>query len=134
MADGSATQTTEQAPPSTSDPAPDAAANEGAIAPEPQIEVGEPPLEELADSGAKQSGQIDILLDTTMDVSVRLASVELPLRRLLQLANGSVISLNKPVGEPVDLLLRGVKFATGQLVVVGDQLGIRIKEIVAAQK
>ena len=73
--------------------------------------------------------QIDILLDTVMPVSVRLGQVSMPVRELLQLGPGSVLKLDKQAGEPVDVFLRNVKLATGHLVVVGDQLGIRLKDI-----
>jgi flagellar motor switch protein FliN/FliY len=53
-------------------------------------------------------------------------------RDLLQLGPGAVVTLDRQVGEPVDLILNGVRFATGHLVVVGDQLGIRIKDILAS--
>jgi len=42
---------------------------------------------------------------------------------------GSVLELDKKVGEPIDLYLRGIRFASGSLVVVGDQLGVKIREI-----
>jgi flagellar motor switch protein FliN/FliY len=79
------------------------------------------------------SGQIDILLDTSMPVTVSLGQLEITIRDLLQLGQGAVLKLDKCVGEPVELFLRGIRFATGSLVVVGDQLGVRIKEIIATQ-
>jgi len=74
-------------------------------------------------------GPIDILLETAMPVSVRVGEIDVPVKQLLHWTPGAVISLNKPVGEPVDLYLRGVRFATGYLVVVNNQVGVRIKEI-----
>jgi flagellar motor switch protein FliN/FliY len=76
-------------------------------------------------------GQLDILLDTSMPVTVSLGQLEITIRDLLQLGQGAVLKLDKRVGEPVELFLRGIRFATGNLVVVGDQLGVRIKEILA---
>ena len=97
----------------------------------PKVEVNEPELSEAIDSGDMSGGgQIDILLDTMVAVSARLGEAELEVRDLLQVGPGSVVQLNKKVGEPVDLYIRNVKFATGSLVVVGEQLGIRIKEII----
>lgn len=74
-------------------------------------------------------GQIDILLETTVEVSVRLGRATMPARELIQLGPGSVVALDRRAGEPVDLLLHGTKFAMGKLVVVGEQLGIKIEEI-----
>jgi flagellar motor switch protein FliN/FliY len=76
-----------------------------------------------------EGGQVDILLNTTMAVTASLGQVTIQVRHLLQLGPGSVVKLDRRVGEPIDLFLRGVKFATGQLVVVGEHLGVRIKEI-----
>ncbi len=80
-------------------------------------------------SGGAAGGQIDILLDTTMPVEIHLGEVELEVRELLKLAPGAVVTLERQVGEPLDLYLKGIWFARGQLVVVGDQLGVRLTEI-----
>ena len=99
-------------------------------APDDGVDVQEAELPEAADqAGAMSGSQIDILLDTVMPVSVRLGQVSMPVRELLQLGPGSVLKLDKQAGEPVDVFLRNVKLATGHLVVVGDQLGIRLKDI-----
>jgi len=99
----------------------------------PGVEVQEADLPEAAPGppAAAGGGQIDILLDTTLPVEVRLGQIETPARELLQLGPGSVLKLDKQVGEPVDLFLRGIRFATAQLVVVGDRLGVRIKEVLS---
>jgi flagellar motor switch protein FliN/FliY len=96
----------------------------------PEVEVGEAELAEVPDSGATApAGQIEILLDTTVEVTAVLGTVRLAVRDLLQRGPGAVIQLQREAGEPVDLLLNGIRFATGHLVVVGDRLGVRIKEI-----
>jgi flagellar motor switch protein FliN len=78
---------------------------------------------------AAPGGQVDILLETMMPVAASLGQVKMPVRQLLQLGQGSVVRLDREVGAPIDLLLRGIKFATGHLVVVGEHLGVRINEI-----
>jgi len=95
-------------------------------------EVSDAELSEVPQQTATgPAGQIDILLETSMSVSACLGEVEMSVRDLLQVAPGSVLKLNKQVGQPVDLLLRGIPFATGSLVVVGDQLGVRVREILS---
>lgn len=109
---------------------PEAAATEAATG----TQVNEAELPEAQD--ARQGpggGQIDILLDSPMSVSVCLGSARPAVRELLEMGPGSVLKLDRQVGEPIDLFLRGVRFATGHLVVVGDHLGVRIKEILAAK-
>jgi flagellar motor switch protein FliN len=96
------------------------------------IDVQEAQLPEATDqSTGEGSGQIDILLETLMPVQVQVAQTDLRVQELLQLSAGSVLRLDKAVGEPIDLFLRGVRFATGQLVVIDDHLGVRINKILA---
>ena len=98
------------------------------------VEVSEAELPEAnATAHSGTPGQIDILLDSPMMVSATLGEAELPVRDLLRLGPGSVVPLDRNVGEAVDLYLRGSRFATGQMVVVGDHLAVRIKEILSPE-
>ena len=76
------------------------------------------------------TGSIDILLDMNIPVTVSIGKTEIPVRRLLQLGPGSVLKLDKPVDVPADLYLQDTKFATGDIVVVDEMFGIRIKQII----
>jgi len=84
-----------------------------------------------ADGQDIRGGQehLDMLLDIQLPVTVSLGKAEIPLRRLLQLQPGSILSLEKRIGEPVDLIVQGVPFATGDIVVVEDCYAVRIREI-----
>jgi len=94
------------------------------------VEVQDAQLPEgTAGAQGAGGGQIDILLDTTMPVEVRLGDVELEVRDLLQVCPGSIITVEKQVGEPLDIYLKGIRFATGQLVIAGETLGVRVTEI-----
>jgi len=105
---------------------------EPADAAEPGPQVHEADLPEAQDAcQAPGGGQIDILLDSPMSVTVCLGEARPAVRELLEMGPGSVLKLDRQVGEPIDLFLRGVRFATGHLVVVDDHLGVRIKEILA---
>jgi len=99
-----------------------------------RIEVNEAELPEAQPgTSGEGSGQLDILLDTTMTVSAVLGETTMPVSELLQLGNGSVVALDRQLGQPVDLYLRGIRFATGQVVVIDDKMGIRIKEVLSGQ-
>jgi len=74
-------------------------------------------------------GSIDILLDINISVTVAIGQTEIPVRKLLQLGPGSVLKLDKPIDEPVDLYLRDTRFATGNVVVVDDRFAVRINQI-----
>lgn len=81
---------------------------------------------------ADSSGSIDILLDMNIPVMVTIGQVEIPVRRLLQLGPGSILKLDKPLDEPVDLYLKDTRFATGDVVVVDGRFAVKIKQILAA--
>ena len=86
---------------------------------------------EVSDTNARgQAGSIDILLDMDVPITVTIGQTEIPVRRLLQLTQGSVIKLDKPIDEPLDLYLSGSKFATGSVVVVDGCFAIKIKSII----
>ena len=132
MADTNTAEETQEAP--QAEQAQESQADQPA-AQDGSVDVHEAELPEAqASAGGAGSGQIDILLDTTMPIEVCLGRTEMPVGQLLQLGPGSVIKLDKLAGEPVELLLRNVQFATGTLVVVGDQLGVKIKEIISTQE
>jgi flagellar motor switch protein FliN/FliY len=98
-----------------------------------QQEVSDAQLQDAGDGKTDAPpGQIDILLDTTMPITVNLGEVEMEVRELLELGPGSVLKLDRRVGEPVDLYLRGVRFAEARLVVVEDNLAVRIERILPA--
>ncbi len=75
-------------------------------------------------------GSIDFLLDVPMDVSVELGRAKMAIRDMLQLRPGSVIELDKLIGEPVDLLVNNKLIARGEVVVFDENFGIRITDIV----
>ena len=96
------------------------------------VEVAQAELPEAPPTAeAGRPAHVDVLLDVKMSVEVRLGTVEAQVRDLLQLGPGSVLKLDTPVGEPVTLYLGGVPFATAQIVVVGDRLGVRVEEILS---
>lgn len=78
---------------------------------------------------AGQGSNIDILLDMEVPVSVIIGKIEIPIQRFLQLSPGSVLKLEKPIETPVELYIKDVRFATGDIVVVEDKFAVRIKEV-----
>lgn len=96
------------------------------------LETQELNLPEAVDTGArKPGGKFDILMETNVDIIAHLGETRMAARDVLELGPGAVVTLDRCAGEPVDLILNGVRFATGHLVVVGNQLGIRVKDILA---
>ncbi len=63
---------------------------------------------------------------------VNIGAIEVPFKRLLQLGPGAVLQLDKPIGQPADLYVQDIKFATGDIVVVDGQFAVRMKEVFGA--
>ncbi len=96
--------------------------------------VQEVEYSEAAETDVKGSGgSIDILLDMNVPITVTIGQTNISVKRLLQLAPGSVIKLDKTIDEPVELYLSGSKFATGSVVVVDGCFAIKIKQIIGLE-
>lgn len=76
------------------------------------------------------SGNIEMLLDIPLEVSVELGRTKIAIRDMIQLGPGSIIELDKLIGEPVDLLVNDNLIAKGEVVVFDENFGIRITDIV----
>jgi len=76
-------------------------------------------------------GSMDLLMDVDLDLSVELGRASVPVREILQLGSGSIIELNKLAGDAVDVLVNGRLIARGEVVVVDENFGVRITEIVS---
>ena len=89
---------------------------------------------EAVETNVKSAGgSLDILLDLNVPITVTIGQTSIPVRRLLQLAPGSVIKLDKTLEEPVELYLSGSKFATGSVVVVDGCFAVKIKQIIGIE-
>ena len=82
-------------------------------------------------AGARDArNDIDMVLDIPVQLTVELGRTRLPIKHILQLAQGSVIELDALAGEPMDVLVNGCLIAQGEVVVVNDKFGIRLTDIV----
>jgi flagellar motor switch protein FliN/FliY len=85
----------------------------------------------LAGSGAPAAGNdINMILDIPVQLTVELGRTRIPIKHILQLAQGSVVELETLAGEPMDVLVNGYLIAQGEVVVVNDKFGIRLTDIV----
>jgi flagellar motor switch protein FliN/FliY len=78
---------------------------------------------------APAPGDIGLLLDVPLQVSVELGRTELRIRNVLELVPGSIIELERLAGEPVDVLVNGKQIARGEVVVIDEEFGVRITDI-----
>ncbi len=75
-------------------------------------------------------GDINMILDIPVQLTVELGRTRIPIKNILQLAQGSVVELDALAGEPMDVLVNGYLIAQGEVVVVNDKFGIRLTDIV----
>jgi flagellar motor switch protein FliN/FliY len=73
---------------------------------------------------------INMILDIPVQLTVELGRTRIPIKHILQLAQGSVVELEAMAGEPMDVLVNGYLIAQGEVVVVNDKFGIRLTDIV----
>jgi len=94
------------------------------------------PLEDTVVDGApmqaESSGQdISRVLDIPVQLSVELGRTKVPIKYILQLAQGSVVELDALAGEPMDVLVNGYLIAQGEVVVVNEKFGIRLTDVIS---
>ena len=73
---------------------------------------------------------INMILDIPVQLTVELGRTRIPIKHILQLAQGSVVELEALAGEPLDVLVNGYLIAQGEGVVVNEKFGIRLTDIV----
>ncbi len=83
-----------------------------------------------ATNAAAAGNDINMILDIPVQLTVELGRTRIPIKHILQLAQGSVVELDALAGEPMDVLVNGYLIAQGEVVVVNDKFGIRLTDIV----
>ena len=88
---------------------------------------------ETDNNDALEAGSLDqdLIRSIPVTLTVELGSAKLKLKDLLRLAQGSVLELDTAAGEMLDLKVNGTTIAKGEVVTVGDQLGLTVVEIVS---
>ena len=86
-------------------------------------------FEDLEQVQGPQNQNLNILLDIKLQLTVELGRTELPIKKVLELTKGSIVTLNKAAGEPVELYANGKLIAYGEVVVIEDNFGLRITHI-----
>ncbi|HBT50827.1 MAG TPA: flagellar motor switch protein FliN [Petrotoga sp.] len=98
------------------------------------VEFGEFEKKEEPISPNIDLSRLELLLDVPLEIKVELGSTKLNLREILELHEGSMIQLNKLAGEPLDIFANGRLIARGEVVVIDENFGIRITEIVSLRE
>lgn len=93
----------------------------------------EPEYDELAESpftnGAPAA--LSLLYDLSLPVAIELGRTRMSVQEILAIGRGSVIQLERLAGEPIDIFVGDRRFAEGEVVVVGEQFGVRVSRILA---
>ena len=97
------------------------------------------PPEELQGSSVGAAGDtddsgkvdLDLLLDVQVNLSVEIGRTRLAIRDLLALNEGSIVALERAVGEPMDLMVNGSLIARGEVVESSGQVGLRLLDVVS---
>ncbi|HRA87106.1 MAG TPA: flagellar motor switch protein FliN [Planctomycetaceae bacterium] len=87
---------------------------------------------QAARSRASAAMPLERFAEVSIEISVEIGRVTMPIGELLKLGEGAVVELNRAVSEPVDVMAQGVRIASGEVVVVDDRFAVRITEIVNA--
>lgn len=74
---------------------------------------------------------LELLMDIPLQVTVELGRTKRTVQEILELAPGSVVELDKLAGEPVDILVNNKLIAKGEVVVIEENFGVRVTEILS---
>ncbi len=91
-------------------------------------------LEEALNSSGLPPQDIDRMSDVQVQVEVVLGSTRMALEEVLKLNTGSVVELNKLAGEPVEILVNSRLIARAEVVVIEDNFGVKVLEIVGTKQ
>ena len=91
-------------------------------------------FQQFGAGGATAHNDLDMILDIPVQLTVELGRTKMPIKNLLQLAQGSVVELDALAGEPMDILVNGCLIAQGEVVVVNEKFGIRVTDIITPEE
>ena len=95
-----------------------------------ELELEQLGAEQPAGTGAHPRGDLRRLRDVPVEITVEMGRATMTVGETLELRPGSIVPLNRMAGEPVDLLVNGTPIARGEVVVVDEQFGLRITDVV----
>jgi flagellar motor switch protein FliN/FliY len=99
-----------------------------ASAPNEVAGSGSPPIASRVPEG---DINLEVVLDIPVTLSVEVGRSRISIRNLLQLNQGSVVELDRAVGEPVDVYVNDTLVAHGEVVVVNEKFGIRLTDVIS---
>lgn len=115
---------------------PGATVGEPAATPLPAVAPAEVSLEPLkATAGPYPSDEdLSLVLDVPVELSVEMGRATMTIRETLAIGPGSIIALNRLVGEPVDLFANGRLIARGEVIAIDEEYGLRVTEVLSSME
>ncbi|MCK8816519.1 flagellar motor switch phosphatase FliY [Natroniella sulfidigena] len=105
------------------------------MSPQPDVEVEGVEFEQLGGQLASDlNNDLSLIYDVPLELTVRLGKSKMSIKEILDLGPGSVIELDRLAGEAVDLLVNGKLIAKGEVVVIDENFGFRVTDIVSAEE
>ncbi|MGQ9615729.1 MAG: flagellar motor switch protein FliN [Spirochaetota bacterium] len=101
---------------------------------QPQASIGVQPVQFPTLSQVEHpgvSGNIGLLMDVSMQLTVELGRTKMLIKDILGMGEGTIVELDKLAGEPVDLLVNGKLIAKGEVVVIDENFGVRVTDIIS---
>ena len=86
-----------------------------------------------AEAPGSGTPELERLYDVPVELAVEIGRTHMTIRETLALGPGSIVTLNRLAGEPVDLLVNGKPIARGEVVVIDEEFGLRVTEVVAGE-
>jgi flagellar motor switch protein FliN/FliY len=86
--------------------------------------------ENVDETEEMEARELDFILDIPLELSVELGKTKMLVNDLLQLAQGSIIELNKLAGEPLEVYINRKLIARGEVVVVNEKFGVRLTDVI----
>jgi len=80
-----------------------------------------------------EQDNLNLILGVPLDVSVEIGRTKMAVKNILELRQGSVIELDRQAGDPVDIIVNGQLIAKGDVVIIDDNFGVRVTEIISPQ-
>lgn len=97
-----------------------------------QVEGNDPAS--TAESNTIQDAHLEVVMDLPVTITLEVGRTRLSLRDLLRISPGSVVKLDRNASDPMDMLVNGKLVARGEVVMVGQQYGIRVSEVVTPEQ
>jgi len=90
--------------------------------------------EQPAGAGARPRSDLRRLRDVPVELAVEVGRTKMTVGETLELRPGSIVPLDRTAGEPVDLLVNGTLIGRGEVVIIDEQFGLRITDVVGLSR